>query len=595
MKNILYILVGFVVLPLMLLAAVSPTSPPNSTTVSYISNAFVTNLTVYNSLTVNTNLTVNNTFRGRVSYISNLYVTNLFIGTNQVFAYNFDTNQFDTNTSFTVSIKNGATVTNLLSYDTLYAESVFAMGTSRATYAATAATNDITTAGSSWLEISSDDPVGANRIIRLDAGNINGHLLIIQNDDNGNTFTLRNGSAVAGASGTVKLSGSDWTALNNESMLLVYDEIYQNWIEVGRYGSGSSGGVVANLTAGFLPFASDTNTLADSPVFRVSATNLYIPRITLGVSSNYFTAASGVPSLGGRLDLDTTANGNIAINLDIKAPVSVVYPTGGEIILFEDGSGDRSHSYGFYFENDLNSRGTTLTGDPSSDGNVGVWADSNANGANSVGLVGNSRGSSTNNIGIIARVSRQNSSTVTNVAFVAEMERPGAYTPTQVGVYITPSTAHTTNYNPVTSMLLIDNLDTAYPLIIARSGGTERTILDGSGYASFARITWDTVFNTQSSLTYAATTDLDFAGVGARAVDLTGNVTFTTSNRAAGRMLKVKILADGSLRTFTFPAGWKWVGAAAPASIAASKTAILSIEAWGSNDSDVVAAYAVEP
>jgi len=106
---------------------------------------------------------------------------------------------------------------------------------------------------------------------------------------------------------------------------------------------------------------------------------------------------------------------------------------------------------------------------------------------------------------------------------------------------------------------------------------------------------WTTVQNEQSSLSYSATTDLDFTGTGARALDITGDITFTTSNKAAGRMLKVKILCDGTGRNFTFPAGWKWVGAAAPASIAASKTAILSLECWGSNESDVVAAYAVEP
>lgn len=95
-----------------------------------------------------------------------------------------------------------------------------------------------------------------------------------------------------------------------------------------------------------------------------------------------------------------------------------------------------------------------------------------------------------------------------------------------------------------------------------------------------------------SVLTYAATTDIDFDLAGFRTLALTGDVTFTTSNRVAGKTASVKILCDATPRTFTFPA-WKWMGTA-PTGIAANKTGRLSIEAWGANDTDVVAAYAVE-
>jgi len=100
--------------------------------------------------------------------------------------------------------------------------------------------------------------------------------------------------------------------------------------------------------------------------------------------------------------------------------------------------------------------------------------------------------------------------------------------------------------------------------------------------------------SSHSTLTYAATTDIDFTLADYRSLALTGNVTFTTSNRAAPRTVTIKILADASIRTFTFPA-WKFVGAAAPASIAASKTAVLTVTAFGTADTDIVAAYAVEP
>jgi hypothetical protein len=96
------------------------------------------------------------------------------------------------------------------------------------------------------------------------------------------------------------------------------------------------------------------------------------------------------------------------------------------------------------------------------------------------------------------------------------------------------------------------------------------------------------------TLAYAATVDLDFSAGERQQVDLTGNVTFTTSNRGDGKRIVLKVKCDGTLRTFTFP-GWIFVRAAAPASVAANKTALLKLEGFGSTDALVVADYAVEP
>lgn len=95
-------------------------------------------------------------------------------------------------------------------------------------------------------------------------------------------------------------------------------------------------------------------------------------------------------------------------------------------------------------------------------------------------------------------------------------------------------------------------------------------------------------------LTYAATTNIDMDASGVRTLALTGNVTFTTSNKAAGKTTTIKILADASSRNLTFPA-WIFIGAAAPTAIAAGKTAILTVTAFGTADTDIVAAYAVQP
>lgn len=75
---------------------------------------------------------------------------------------------------------------------------------------------------------------------------------------------------------------------------------------------------------------------------------------------------------------------------------------------------------------------------------------------------------------------------------------------------------------------------------------------------------------------------------------LSGNVTYSSSNRAAGRTVTIKITCDGTLRTFTFPA-WVFVGGAAPASIAANKRAILTVTFFDTTDAGAIAAYSVEP
>lgn len=76
---------------------------------------------------------------------------------------------------------------------------------------------------------------------------------------------------------------------------------------------------------------------------------------------------------------------------------------------------------------------------------------------------------------------------------------------------------------------------------------------------------------------------------------LAHNVAFTSSNRADGRQKALRIVCDGTLRTLTFSEAWKFIGAAAPANIAASKTGILSLTCFGTNATDVVAVWAVEP
>lgn len=82
---------------------------------------------------------------------------------------------------------------------------------------------------------------------------------------------------------------------------------------------------------------------------------------------------------------------------------------------------------------------------------------------------------------------------------------------------------------------------------------------------------------------------------------LTGNITLTTSNRSAGESVTLRIVNGGTNRTITFPGTppaltWRYVGTkpANAYTLAANKIAVLTITAFGTNESDIVAAFSVE-
>ena len=92
--------------------------------------------------------------------------------------------------------------------------------------------------------------------------------------------------------------------------------------------------------------------------------------------------------------------------------------------------------------------------------------------------------------------------------------------------------------------------------------------------------------------TSTTTTALDFALDQLQTISISANTTFTTVNRAIGKSKTIKITTDGTLRTLTFPL-WKFIGAK-PADQVASKIGILTLTCFGTADTDIVSAYAVE-
>lgn len=95
-----------------------------------------------------------------------------------------------------------------------------------------------------------------------------------------------------------------------------------------------------------------------------------------------------------------------------------------------------------------------------------------------------------------------------------------------------------------------------------------------------------------ASVSYAASTVVDMSAEGLGTLDLAGDVTFSTSNRSAGRMRVLKITSGASSRLLSFPA-WVFVSAK-PTSIAANKTANLVLTCYGANETDVLAVYGAE-
>lgn len=97
-----------------------------------------------------------------------------------------------------------------------------------------------------------------------------------------------------------------------------------------------------------------------------------------------------------------------------------------------------------------------------------------------------------------------------------------------------------------------------------------------------------------SDLGTTGTLTLDMSGASLRSTGvLSGDVTFASSNRAAGRSVTVRVRNGGTERDVTFPGGWRFVGAK-PTSIAEDAVAILTLTAFGTADADVVAAWAAE-
>ena len=91
-----------------------------------------------------------------------------------------------------------------------------------------------------------------------------------------------------------------------------------------------------------------------------------------------------------------------------------------------------------------------------------------------------------------------------------------------------------------------------------------------------------------TSLGTTGTVNLDLAALAGtdQQITATGNITITTSNRAAGLRGRLRIAAGGSTRTLTWPS-WTAYGAALPTSLASGKVLRVAWECTGTTDASV--------
>ena len=150
-----------------------------------------------------------------------------------------------------------------------------------------------------------------------------------------------------------------------------------------------------------------------------------------------------------------------------------------------------------------------------------------------------------------------------------------------------------------------DSVQTLVGLFKIDSGNTGNLELEVAGESRFQAVDirrWLTLSAPfQRSVTvvpYASTVTLHFDQYSVQSINLTGNITFALDGLVGGLYglnMIIRIAADSSTRTMAFPAGWRWVGSSAPASIAANKVALLELFAFGPYDSDVIARYWLQP
>ena len=110
---------------------------------------------------------------------------------------------------------------------------------------------------------------------------------------------------------------------------------------------------------------------------------------------------------------------------------------------------------------------------------------------------------------------------------------------------------------------------------------------NGTSWQLFERIT------PPKELANEDTVNINFSETNLYIQELQSNITYTGSSYLPGSTVTIMIRTTSS-RNLSFPSGWVFVGGAKPSSIAANKTALLTITSFGNTERNCVAEYKVQ-
>jgi uncharacterized delta-60 repeat protein len=144
-----------------------------------------------------------------------------------------------------------------------------------------------------------------------------------------------------------------------------------------------------------------------------------------------------------------------------------------------------------------------------------------------------------------------------------------------------------------------DTVDTIPASFPPNSGeeGFIRYNKDISAFQGFNGTSWELlerVTTPPTSLGTTGTIDIDFTGpMLSTQGALTGDITYAGSSYLAGSSVTIRVVNGSTQKNIAFPSEWVFVGTK-PTTIAADKTAILTVTSFGNTEADCVAAWAVE-
>lgn len=97
-----------------------------------------------------------------------------------------------------------------------------------------------------------------------------------------------------------------------------------------------------------------------------------------------------------------------------------------------------------------------------------------------------------------------------------------------------------------------------------------------------------------STLTYTTNQVIDLSTNDYKLLTLESNANFTAVNMVPAVSVVVRMHATNEARNLYFPAGWVWLGTM-PTNLAANKVGVLSLTAFGTDETNVISAWGAQP